>query len=720
MNYSFGLIFLLLLIITVLPANAQPGWNLKENSVWSFGWNNGLDFNSGAPVAITTSSDSIIGGRQTTTAVSDHNGHLLFYTDSDSLFNRNHHKMPNGTIGSLSPLPSGNGVPNAFGSSSWNAQQGTLILPVLDNPDRYYVFCLNGYADLCAGVLIWNWRLVYSVVDMKLDNGLGDVVPGLKSIPVDSSLFAGMTAVGGNNCNTWLIVHDKESATFRAYEITEAGISATPVTSMPGGFSAIYNGTIEGAYKLGEMIVSPGREKLAIATGPFGEAGAELFDFDVNTGIVSNRVAVDSGYDWFGCFSPDGSKLYLTDLVNENVIKQFDLSLPTAAAIMNSKYIVADSVFKEGSNIVGQMWLGLNGKIYFSEDTGVYFSCIQNPNLAGVACNYTTHAVQTLHRQSGLTGSYGFVKPQMLDSVYTKKDTVFCTATMDSMQLKTSGSFWYEWDNGSTDSVRTITQPGTYWVWHYTYCHYRVDTFVVSAIDLSFNLGNDTVICHDPPFQLSVPASDVSYQWSDVSDISNSYIITASGKYWLRISKDVCVNSDTVNVLFMNLAQDLGKDYVFCKGDSLNIPLKANAPGDSRVLWSTGDTTTQYTVKNQGKYWVTVSYTHCIGTDTMNVSIDPFCECVVNMPDAFSPNADGKNDVFGPVIEPQCPVKRYELHIYNRWGQTVFISFSMSKGWDGTFNGVPADVGTYMYDLEFEGGTKSKKYHRKGDILLVR
>ncbi len=67
----------------------------------------------------------------------------------------------------------------------------------------------------------------------------------------------------------------------------------------------------------------------------------------------------------------------------------------------------------------------------------------------------------------------------------------------------------------------------------------------------------------------------------------------------------------------------------------------------------------------------------------------------------LSPNSDGLNDIFLPAISAECPVERFSLSIFNRWGQRVFSSARPEQGWDGNFNGAPVDAGTYMYQIRF-------------------
>jgi gliding motility-associated-like protein len=86
------------------------------------------------------------------------------------------------------------------------------------------------------------------------------------------------------------------------------------------------------------------------------------------------------------------------------------------------------------------------------------------------------------------------------------------------------------------------------------------------------------------------------------------------------------------------------------------------------------------------------------------------------MPNAFTPNGDGLNDVF--AIPVNTPLQLIGFAVYNRWGQAVFSTSSIGKGWDGTFRGKPAEQGLYMYSIK--GTNDQGSVHIKGTILLMR
>ncbi|WP_118976220.1 gliding motility-associated C-terminal domain-containing protein [Taibaiella koreensis] len=733
-------LFTLLLILYAFPAGAQHGWHLRENAIWNFADSLGLDFNSGSP---DTFSATVPSSYNCIASVSDPGGHMLFYTNSEYIWDRNGNVMPGGYLLSSPIIPPPGWVLNDpfFDATSHGAPQGVLILPVIANPKQYYVFTLAGYVfgEDIGGPTSFMW-LNYSIVDMTQNSGLGAVISGPHLI--DTNMSAHMTAVPGDNCNIWLLCHEKRAPRFKAFEITAAGINMTPVISNTGFAPVVIPDLGNYSHGYGSMAVTPDRKKLAY-TSPyqlFPETNGgkqELFDFNTATGVVSNELLLDSFYSWDLAFSADNSKLYFTscnfvDDVNslypfQTLLYQFDLSQPTPAAIAASR-VTADTI-KSPYAVTTPIRLTRDGKIYYIMSNSAvpgdadYLGAIQQPNLAGTACDNEPHAVLMPHRlypddnTSGI-GCNGFVRPIPADTLFGRKDTIICTAG-DSIRLQGPPALYYSWNTGSTDTGLTIKLPGTYWVGSaQTYCQYRIDTFVV-APPFTFSLGNDTVICNQSAFELKAPPSAASYQWQDNST-SQRFIADTTGLYWVNVRQRGCQKADSIYISFKDLRMDLGSDSTLCRGVPVALTLDARVKDpNATFLWNTGQTGGLLPVTDTGYYVVDISDAPCVFSDAIHIG-DEICSCIPMIPTAFSPNRDGLNDVFGIIFSEGCPIKHFRCSIYNRFGQRIYSSNDPGKAWDGTWNGKPADVGTYMYAVTAETGTQGKVYQLKGDITLLR
>lgn len=104
----------------------------------------------------------------------------------------------------------------------------------------------------------------------------------------------------------------------------------------------------------------------------------------------------------------------------------------------------------------------------------------------------------------------------------------------------------------------------------------------------------------------------------------------------------------------------------------------------------------------------------CSNRDSIYITVEPCCQ--VFIPSVFSPNGDGKNDVFRPRTQGFQHYTTFQ--VMNRWGQKIFESRSQNVGWDGTFNGVPQDPGVYSYQLLYS--CDGKMTEKKGNVTLVR
>lgn len=161
---------------------------------------------------------------------------------------------------------------------------------------------------------------------------------------------------------------------------------------------------------------------------------------------------------------------------------------------------------------------------------------------------------------------------------------------------------------------------------------------------------------------------------------------------------------------------DLRDDTTLCQGMYIDI---GTEPEPATIYqWNTGQTTCCFRATQAANYRVDAT-NHC-GTSTASVNLDVVkCNYCFFIPNAFSPNGDGNNDVFN--IIPTCLFSKYKLFIYNRWGQRVFISYDIQDSWDGTFRRQDVGMGTYFYVLDAVVDDISKgPVHLTGEINVIK
>ena len=344
---KFNVTLILFLIVQYLCAQ-------KEGNIWYFGQYAGLDFHNGAPVELTNGALYTFEG---CSSVSDTSGNILFYTNGITVWNRNHVPMPNGT-----------GL-----TGNLTSTQSAIIIKQPGTQNIYYVFSL--FTDYC-----------YSIVDMTLDNGFGDITAA-KNVVIMSNVNSEKQCAThhANGTDIWITMNSVNS--FYSYLLTSAGLNPIPVISTVGTASG---------YGPGQMQFSPLGNKIVFGFVCLvaGTPDVELFDFDNITGVVSNNIDIPNGY-WqcYGVeFSPDNSKLYTTgNSATESKIYQYDLNAGSPTAIIASQVEVAASLV---SNLtITGLQIGPDLKIYVCRKDLHYLAVINYPDSSGIVCNYVDSAV---------------------------------------------------------------------------------------------------------------------------------------------------------------------------------------------------------------------------------------------------------------------------------------------------------------------------------------
>lgn len=353
------------------------GFAQNHNNIWYFGYGAGIDFNSGNPVVLTNSNMNMSEG---TATISDSLGNILLYTNGVVVWNAQHDTMDNGD--------------SLMGTGTTTQ---TAIAPKPGKEDSiYYVFTADRHPDVLNG-------LRYSVVDLKLNAGLGKVVS--KNVLLSSSSTEKVTIVThANGYDFWVLGHEKDTNTFLAYHLSCAGLDTIPVISPVGAVNLGVAGYLKS---------STDGSKLALAA----YSVVDIFDFNTATGIVSNPLSFpsDSLFCEYGiCFSPDNSKLYVgSGCVPGGKLVQYDLLAGNINAILNSK----TTLYSKPCNIVGidtcvafgGMQNATDGKLYVAHYLVGFgagdslLGVINNPNQLGLNCNYVHDGLDLAGRNTLLS-----------------------------------------------------------------------------------------------------------------------------------------------------------------------------------------------------------------------------------------------------------------------------------------------------------------------------
>lgn len=619
----------------------------NQNNQWRFGYAGAINFNTTPPSNVT---GCLIGTPEGSASIADRNtGALLFYTDGITVFDANNQVMPNGLglLGGTAQLQS--------------STTAAVIIPKPFSPGIYYLVTIDEQSS--------GNGIRYSVIDMALNGGLGDVISGQKNTflyPTTSEKLHVVPTADG--CGYWLLTHDNPGNTFAAFKVTQNGFETTPVLSTLGGTQG--NGA-------GHMKIN--RKFNKIALGNFFDATIELFDFDQVTGVVSNPVIWNFNFQnslIYGVeFSPDGSKLYVSNL--ERIV-QYDLNQPAPNFIAASAFEV--SIGAGASYVPATLQLGPDDKIYIAAGS---IDAINQPNNAGLACDFQRFVIP---QQTG-TATYGLPQWIYIKDQKDQENTLVyqnpCINEPVEFSLENiDGILSYSWNFGDPVSVANNTSA------------------LAEPSHIYTQNGNYTV-------QVVVQYACFSDTISQNLSIQNC----SSGIIGIKISGDTC----STTAIAFQAEGNSDSPYFFWRFDD-----PASGSDTVTITGTSASPFPSHTFSAPGVYSVCVSFQEpgaAVSTVCRSVSIG-LCEaCNVYIPNAFSPNGDGANDSFGLVSN--CAPLEFECSIYNRWGELVYETNNPLEKWDGKQKGKDCPIDVYVCKISYKVGSEPLTLIAR-DLTLLR
>lgn len=592
---GFRIICFILLFSGSLFAQKQANW-------WYFGANAGLDFTSGSPVAVTNGQLNTTEGCAT---ISDCDGNLLFYTDGGRVYNRNHTQMPNGfgLLGSIS------------------STQSSIVVPTPGSTTLFYIFTASDHG---TGGLN---GICYSIVDMSLAGGLGDVTT--KNTNLYAPASEKVTAVPhANGTDYWVVTMEVTSNTYRTFLVTAGGVTPGPTTSV--GYV-----TANTAQSLGYLKSSHDFKKLAMAFESGGRS--QIVDFDNATGVLSNPIDIPpqafdnfippNPYGSYGVeFSPDDSRLYIAYGTSRKIY-QFDISSGVAATIIASSTLIGTATAE-----LGALQLAPDGKIYAATVGTNSLDVINNPNALGLACNFAQNGVSL----AGRTSQLGL--PNFLPDFYNPPVNIIInilannspvcpggndgTASVDV--TGGSGTYTYTWSNGNTGPTAIGLTAGDYTVTvsgsSSTVCGNTASgskTQVITVVEnppITPTLGATTASCGQANGTAFVTAvangtGPYSYSWSNGNSgqtqttlTSQDYTVTITDGGNCSVTATVAVpEPPPLSVTLTEANPSCGLP----NGNIITTATGGTGPYD--FLWSNGPTTQDITSLTPNTYILTVT-----------------------------------------------------------------------------------------------------------------
>jgi gliding motility-associated-like protein len=652
----------------------------------------------------------------------------------------------------------------------FSSTQSATVVPHPGNASLYFLFTSDqsGYFGTA------NAGVHYSVVNMCLDGGLGDVEQ--KNVFLFSDATEKLAAVQHRNgTDYWVVSSQYAKNRFMAYLVTEAGVSRTPVVSEGGTLAYEPNNTIPA---IGYLKFSANGRRLALASYGGSMPGfVELFDFDPATGKVRNpRKVLDNEVGPYGLeFSRSGNRLYVG--TSPGRLYQFDVTGRDAATIRSTATLLVDHNRYEPTMA---MQLGPDGRIYVAGYHELYLGIIHHPEKPGPASNYAYEGVHLQGKYStvglpnfmasyfdpspqikatdpavgmpvtfsllnaasaqrvrwnfgdgtpetapvapGQTVRHVYPKPGTYlvrallgsgagvpDTVYKKiavmqplrhplgPDTLLCRGSSLTLDVSHLGGQW-RWQDGSSAGVYQVTKPGWYWV---EIC--RQDGPVRDSVRVDFadpprvRLPGDTTLCDGAAWTIDVSQPHSTYRWQDGATAATRRV-TQAGLYWVEVSNGCGTARASVRVRqSRSFALALPSDTTLGIGQTL--VLDVYQPQIDTYGWSTGATASSIQITEDGTYWVEAANGCTKTRAAIRVTFREDPEAIF-VPNVFTPNGDGKNDVFETRgLYPG----RWALVVHSRSGQRVYQCETYRNDWDG--ESLPPGVYFYQLRNKKTGGT---------------
>ncbi|MGP8216945.1 MAG: T9SS type B sorting domain-containing protein [Bacteroidia bacterium] len=297
----------------------------------------------------------------------------------------------------------------------------------------------------------------------------------------------------------------------------------------------------------------------------------------------------------------------------------------------------------------------------------------------------------------------------------------------DSVSLTTDSSFAdYSWSTGSTASAIRILNSGPYFVFTTTKQGCKgEDSININAFTQVPLVERDTAICLNKFVYLHADSGNYTYLWKPSTGLNKNDIYNPEARpltsieYTVTVTNGPCISTDSVRVRVWP------SPYIRTLPDSLMVlpgqTVTLGVTGTPPFNWYPSSGLSCYDCSNPTvnmndsckKYYVNVADSDgCVAIDSVVIDVMP----TMYIPNAFTPNGDGLNDIFQPKF---TGYKSVEVYIFDRWGQLIYHWNTLDGGWDGTCNGVKVQEDTYVYMITAVTYFNTT-YQKIGNVTVIR
>lgn len=668
----------LFLLILVCTLSKRELFSQKTYNTWFFGYHSGLDFNTNPPTPLE---NDLIEGESPpyyTSSICDTSGKLLFFTNGHNVWNSANQELPQ-YPGKWPWFPLDNVIP--------------LICPYPGNDSLYYLFgvatCFDDGSYMNCGFNVG--KLVSVTINMAANSNKGAIVyPDPVTATNYYTVHANNTScllAGTAHCNqkdTWIVT--VANGAMNSYLLSASGVSTIPVITplpIPQALLPTLSSRTKG---YSNMKFSANGEKLVIPI--ISENKMLVYDFNNQTGAFSNPQLIGLPPDEFLMdmeLSAGGTKLYYGSFINQmdgpeytgvelHNIYQLNLEAGTPANIETNRYSM--NSFPERGGCPRRCYI-INRTLNMGPDGKIYIS---QRDVGGLPLDTKVHVIEFPDKLR----ENAYYRRNYLDLKRVYKFINFNYIRSGSFSLKENGI--------------------------------QVRKKICLGLPTEFSLLFTKI--DSVKWDFGDPASGSDNYSTLVSPIHN---YAAVGSYTIKAiiykncwtdtaSTQISIDPDPIVRL-----PEFIEDTIVCIGTTLKID--AVVPSATTYQWSDGLIYSYREIKESGQFMVK-AYNACSNDQkSFTVSFEE-CPCDVFAPSAFTPNNDGLNDDFKPLTE--CFAKDYQFKIYNRYGNIVFSTSELNKGWDGDFKNMPSPTAVYVWTLQYRNPNNNKLFMKQGTVTLIR
>ncbi|MGK2862386.1 MAG: gliding motility-associated C-terminal domain-containing protein [Chitinophagaceae bacterium] len=651
-------------MILICSIGKQSLYSQKIYNTWLFGYHGGMDFNTSPPTPVT---NKVIEGKEPpyyTSTICDKTGKLLFFTDGIKVWNKTSQELP-----------------RIQGRWPWLDLDTVLplVCPMPGNDSLYYLFTTGKGYSANAG------KLLFTTINMAGNGNTGEIVYPQPSTINNyftvltnntSTLLAGMAHCNGND--TWIVTIS--DGVIKSFLINTISVSTNPVISP----LAIPQSALNSGHS--NIKFSANGEKLIIPIISRNEI--LVYDFNNQTGLFSNPILLHLPPKELLTdieISPAGSKLYYGSYENQmdgneytgvelHNIYQLNLEAGSPAEIEKSRYVMNSFPDRGGCPfrcyiIRRSLQLGPDGKIYISLR-----------DLGGIPMDKTVNAIEFPEKDRG-NASYR--------RNYLNVGNVYKFINVNYIR---SGSFSTKENGISFKKKLCLRLPA-----EFSLFSTRIDSVKWDFGDPSSGVNNFSTSINPTHNYKSVGVYTIKA-------IVYKYCKTDTALTQISIDPDPIVR-----------IPEYIKDTIICIGTKIKIDAAVSSA--TSYSWSDGLIYSYREISEPGDFRVQAFNACSQDQKSFSVGFEE-CPCEVFTPTAFTPDNDGLNDDFKPLVK--CNAKDFQFKIFNRFGNLVFATTELNKGWDGKFKNIYSEMGVYIWMLQYRNPNNNQVLRKQGTVTLIR